>query len=84
MEAITQIKANAKPLALYLFTQNKTVEEKVLSEVSFSGGCINNTFMHVTHLDLPFGGVDDSGLGGYHGVHSFYALSHAKSMIKRI
>ncbi|MDE8034476.1 aldehyde dehydrogenase family protein [Actinobacillus equuli subsp. equuli] len=83
-EAIAQVKANAKPLALYLFTQDKATEEQVLNEVSFGGGCINDTFMHVTHAGLPFGGVGDSGMGGYHGAHSFYEMSHGKSVIKRI
>ncbi|EFX92244.1 aldehyde dehydrogenase (NAD) family protein [Actinobacillus ureae ATCC 25976] len=83
-EEIAQVKANAKPLALYLFTQDKATEEQVLNEVSFGGGCINDTFMHVTHAGLPFGGVGDSGMGGYHGAHSFYEMSHGKSVIKRI
>ncbi|WP_198344810.1 aldehyde dehydrogenase family protein [Neisseria chenwenguii] len=83
-EAIARVKANAKPFALYLFTQDKTVENRVLKEVSFGGGCINDTFLHVTHIDLPFGGVGDSGIGGYHGANSFYELSHSKSILKRV
>lgn len=83
-EAIAMVKANAKPLALYFFTQDKANEEKMLSEVSFGGGCINDTFMHVTQGGLPFGGVGDSGMGAYHGAHSFYALSHAKGIVKRV
>ncbi|VEI47512.1 PutA protein [Actinobacillus equuli] len=66
-------------MALYLFTQDKATEEQVLNEVSFGGGCINDTFMHVTHAGLPFGGVGDSGMGGYHGAHSFYEMSHGKA-----
>ena len=80
---ITQIKSRPKPLALYLFTENQPTKDKVLREVSFGGGCINDAFMHVANGSLPFGGVGDSGLGNYHGEAGFRAFSHYKSILDR-
>jgi aldehyde dehydrogenase (NAD+) len=81
-EAIKSIKKFAKPLALYLFTANKQVEERVLSEISSGGVCINNTLTHLGNPNLPFGGVGNSGMGAYHGHHSFITFSHEKSILK--
>lgn len=82
-EAIDSINERPKPLALYLFTEDKHVEQTVLSRVSFGGGCINDTISHVANSKLPFGGVGNSGIGGYHGKHSFELFSHRKSIVKR-
>lgn len=82
-EAIQSINQHPKPLALYLFTEDKRVEKKVLTSVSFGGGCINDTISHVASTYLPFGGVGHSGIGGYHGKHSFEVFSHRKSIVKR-
>lgn len=82
-EAISSINEHPKPLALYLFTEDKKVEQEVLSRVSFGGGCINDTITHVASPHLPFGGVGNSGMGGYHGKHSFDVFSHRKSIVKR-
>ena len=82
-EAIQTIKDHPKPLALYLFTEDKEVENQVLSRVSFGGGCINDTISHVASPNLPFGGVGNSGMGAYHGKHSFDLFSHRKSIVKR-
>jgi aldehyde dehydrogenase (NAD+) len=81
-EAIKSIKKFAKPLALYLFTANKQVEERVLSGISSGGVCINNTLTHLGNPNLPFGGVGNSGMGAYHGHHSFTTFSHEKSILK--
>lgn len=81
--AVNQICAHPKPLALYLFTQDAEVTRKVLSEVSFGGGCINDTIMHLASPFLPFGGIGASGMGNYHGKYSFYTFSHQKSVIKK-
>lgn len=70
------------PLALYLFTQSGLVEQEVLDNVQFGGGCINNTVMHVANGNLPFGGVGESGIGSYHGKRSFEAFSHQRSILK--
>lgn len=80
---IDTIKSHDKPLALYLFTKDTQVEDKVLSQVSFGGGCVNDTLMHITNHGLPFGGVGASGMGTYHGKASFYTFSHAKGVLKR-
>ncbi|WP_340394722.1 aldehyde dehydrogenase [Paenibacillus sp. FSL E2-0177] len=82
-EAIQSINEHPKPLALYLFTEDKSVEQQVLSRVSFGGGCINDTISHVASTYLPFGGVGNSGIGGYHGKYSFEVFSHRKSIVKR-
>ncbi len=70
------------PLALYLFTESKDVEQHVLANTQFGGGCINNTVMHVANPNLPFGGVGESGMGAYHGKNSFDAFSHQRGILK--
>ncbi len=70
------------PLALYLFTESKDVEQHVLANTQFGGGCINNTVMHVANPNLPFGGVGESGMGAYHGQNSFDAFSHKRGILK--
>ena len=82
-EAISFIKKRNKPLALYLFTQNKDSEKKVLESVSFGGGCINDTVIHLANSELPFGGVGPSGMGAYHGKLSFETFSHKKAVFKQ-
>lgn len=82
-EAIAQIKSQPKPLALYLFTTNKKTRDKVFSEVSFGGGALNDTIMHLANPNLPFGGVGNSGTGSYHGEYGFAAFSHQKSIIEK-
>ena len=81
--AVDQIRARPKPLALYLFTKDAAVERKILSEVSFGGGCINDTIVHLAAPYMPFGGVGTSGMGNYHGKQSFYTFSHEKSVMKK-
>jgi aldehyde dehydrogenase (NAD+) len=81
--AIQYIKLQEKPLALYLFTTDQKLQKRVLKEVSFGGGTINDTLMHVASSHLPFGGVGFSGLGNYHGIDSFKTFSHAKSVLVR-
>jgi len=82
-DVIASIKARPKPLALYLFTDDERIKEKVLAEVSFGGGCINDAVMHVANGHLPFGGVGDSGMGSYHREAGFRAFSHFKSVLDR-
>ncbi|MEK3806457.1 aldehyde dehydrogenase [Bacillus sp. FSL H8-0547] len=82
-EAISFIQARPKPLALYLFTSSKQTEEQVVTRVSFGGGCINDTLMHIATPHLPFGGVGESGMGNYHGKFSFDAFSHYKSVLNQ-
>jgi len=81
-DAIAFVNAQSKPLALYLFSNNKQNQQKILQEVSFGGGCFNDTIMHLGNPELPFGGVGDSGMGGYHGKATFDTFSHRKSVLK--
>jgi len=82
-EAIAQINARPKPLALYIFSKDKQKQEQVLQETSSGGVCINDTVMHIGVSTLPFGGVGDSGIGNYHGKASFDTFSHYKSVLKK-
>jgi len=81
--AIAEIKARPKPLSLYLFTNDPRIKEKVLREVSFGGGCVNDSIMHISNGNLPFGGVGGSGMGRYHGEAGFHAFSHYKSILDK-
>lgn len=82
-EVIQVIQENDKPLALYLFTEDKVLEEKVLKSTSFGGGAINDTISHVASPYLPFGGVGPSGMGVYHGKYSFEVFSHKRSVLRK-
>lgn len=72
-----------KPLAFYLFTNDKAVEKHFLKYVSFGGGCINDTIVHLATSEMGFGGVGNSGMGSYHGKKSFQTFSHEKSLLKK-
>lgn len=82
-EAYHFIRKREKPLALYLFTNDKEVEKRFLREVSFGGGCVNDTIIHIATSNLPFGGVGNSGMGHYHGRYTFETFSHQKSVVKK-
>ena len=66
-EALSFVNARPKPLAFYIFTQNKKVEELFLRRASFGGGCVNDTIIHLATSAMGFGGVGNSGMGSYHG-----------------
>ena len=72
-----------KPLAFYLFTEDKAVQDRFMNHVSFGGGCINDTIMHLTSSEMGFGGVGHSGMGSYHGRKSFECFTHEKSIIDK-
>lgn len=82
-EAFNYINRGYKPLAAYLFTNSKENENSFLEKLHFGGGCINDTLVHLTPDNLPFGGVQNSGMGSYHGKYSFETFSHYKSIVKR-
>lgn len=72
-----------KPLSLYVFTENKEFAEKMIAGFSFGGGCINDTVVHFSNKNLPFGGVGNSGIGSYHGKNGYQTFSHQKSILKK-
>ena len=82
-EVFSIIEENPTPLALYLFTRDKNVEREIVGEISFGGGCINDTVMQVSSHTMPFGGVGESGMGSYHGKRSFDTFTHEKSILKK-
>ncbi len=82
-DVIAEVNQRPKPLALYLFSESPTVQELVLGTISFGGGCVNDTLMHLSSPHLPFGGVGESGVGAYHGKGSFDTFSHEKSILKQ-
>ena len=81
-EAKAIITNNPNPLAFYVFTSDKAKEQDWLTSVPFGGGCVNNTALHLTNHNLPFGGRGFSGSGQYHGKYSFETFSHKKAVMK--
>lgn len=81
-EAIAQVNARPKPLALYIFSKSPQVQSRILHSTSSGGVCINDTVIHVASPYLPFGGLGESGMGDYHGKASFETFSHYKSTIE--
>ena len=82
-EMVQALKQLPHPLALYLFSQKKEHIQKVEKELSYGGGCINDTIIHLASTSLGFGGVGESGMGSYHGKKGFDAFSHEKSIVNK-
>ena len=82
-EAFAFISSRPHPLALYLFSDDKRVQRRFMHGLQFGGGCINDTIMHIASSTMPFGGVGNSGMGGYHGRYSFDTFTHAKSVVRK-
>ncbi|KAA0544631.1 aldehyde dehydrogenase [Bacillus sp. BGMRC 2118] len=82
-EVISGIQNHPNPLALYVFTESAEIEKEVLTNISFGGGCVNDTLYHLASPHLPFGGVGNSGMGAYHGKGSFDTFSHKKAVLKQ-
>lgn len=82
-KAINYIKSRPRPLSCYYFGKNKRIKNKVLNEISFGGGCINDAILHISNSHLSFGGVGNSGIGAYHGIAGFRTFSHFKSIMER-
>ena len=72
------------PLALYLFTRDRAVEDRIMRFVPFGGGCVNDTVIHLSTPTMGFGGMGSSGMGSYHGKRSFDTFSHEKSIVKKL
>jgi aldehyde dehydrogenase (NAD+) len=79
--AITFVNERPKPLALYLFSQDRALQRRVLQNTSSGGALINHTVLHAGVHTLPFGGVGPSGMGAYHGRNSFETFSHRKAVL---
>ena len=82
-EAINLINRKPKPLALYVFSRDKRFQQKIISGTSSGGVCINDTIVHLTASNLPFGGVGNSGFGRYHGKAGFDTFSNPRSVLRQ-
>lgn len=82
-EAIDFVNDRPKPLALYIFSNNRSHVDKVLTRTSSGGACVNDAITHLSVPELPFGGVGASGMGAYHGRSSFETFSHRKSILDK-
>ncbi len=82
-QAIHKVNSMAHPLALYLFTSDKTAARKVTTRCGFGGGCINDTTIHLATSEMGFGGFGESGMGSYHGKDGFQTFSHYKSIVDK-
>ena len=81
--AMQTVVEGEKPLSAYLFSNDAKEQELFTEKLSFGGGCINDTLMHLSNDRLPFGGVGNSGIGNYHGKFGFIAFSHQKAILKK-
>ncbi len=82
-EAIDRVRRGDKPLALYVFGRAPEAIDRVLSETSSGGACVNDVVVHLSVPELPFGGVGESGMGAYHGRASFETFSHRRSVLRK-
>jgi aldehyde dehydrogenase (NAD+) len=80
-EAIKLLKSRPKPLAAYIFSENRSEISQFVSEFSFGGGCVNDTIVHPSNSNLKFGGIAASGIGSYNAHQSFRTFSHAKPIV---
>lgn len=80
---INKLKTLEKPLALYIFSEDQAHIDRVMYDVSYGNGCVNDTIMQIASTYLEFGGVGNSGMGGYHGKYGFMNFSNRKSVMKR-
>jgi aldehyde dehydrogenase (NAD+) len=84
IEAVRQSSADGdKPLALYVFSEDDSENDRVLAGASSGGACVNGTLFHISNPHLPFGGVGESGMGAYHGKFGFDAFSHKRGVHTR-
>lgn len=82
-KTIKMVKERPKPLACYIYSKNRKTIDKLLKEISFGGGAVNDSVMHLLSSKLPFGGVGLSGMGSYHGKSGFDTFSHKKSILDK-
>lgn len=82
-EIYNMLQEKAKPLALYIFSQDQKRIREVTSRLSYGGGCVNDVVIHLATNEMGFGGVGESGMGAYHGRAGFEAFSHTKSIVDK-
>ena len=82
-DAIQTVESHPHPLALYFFSEDKAAQKKVLDHCHFGGGCINDTIIHLATSAMPFGGIGESGMGGYHGKAGFDEFTHYRSIVDK-
>ncbi len=82
-EAIRFVESRPHPLALYLFSEDRQWQKEALERMRYGGGCINDTIIHLATSAMPFGGVGESGMGGYHGRFGFDTFTHYKSIVDK-
>lgn len=82
-EIYSMLTEKPKPLALYLFSEDKQRIKEVTERCSYGGGCINDTIIHLATSEMGFGGVGESGMGSYHGKDGFETFSHIKSIVDK-
>ena len=80
---VDELKTKDKPLALYLFSNDKRRVKRVVKELAYGGGCVNDVVIHLATTEMGFGGVGESGMGSYHGKDGFDAFSHLKSIVDK-
>ena len=80
-EAIDQINAKSKPLALYIFSKNSKNIKDIIKNTSAGGTCVNDVLIHISNPKLPFGGVNGSGMGSSHGFYGFKNFSHERAIM---
>ncbi len=82
-EIYPMLKNRPKPLAFYIFTEDKVFADELIRKLPFGGGCVNDVIIHLATSEMPFGGVGESGMGSYHGKEGFKAFSHTKSIVDK-
>lgn len=81
-QVIGEINSRPKPLALYVYSKNNRNIERILKETSAGGSCVNHSLVQFLHGNLPFGGVNNSGIGNSHGYYGFKAFSHERAVVR--
>ncbi len=82
-DAINKVNEMPEPLSCYIFTKSGKTKKRILNEITFGGGCVNDNVVHIANPNFPFGGVGNSGIGNYHGEAGFRAFSHYKSILEK-
>ena len=82
-EVVPMLADRPKPLAQYIFSENKAHIDEVTSRLNFGGGCVNDVVIHLATPEMGFGGVGESGMGAYHGEEGFRVFSHTKSILDK-